>query len=124
MAVVTESAIGAESAVVHPASRAAAARLADPETSELAVRLEGNASGGLDKRATDSAAVVAAFTRRSYRPGGTAVLNLWHRYSHVQIQLLHVGPEYQLTIGDETIEGVPVGEPIRVAGDHGPVRIR
>jgi hypothetical protein len=123
MAVVTESAIGAESAVVHPASPTAISRVADPESSELAVALEANASGGLDKRSSDATAVVAAFTRRSYRPGGIAVLDLWHRYSHIGIQLLHVGPEDQLTIGNDTIEGVPVTDPIRVAGDHGSVRI-
>ena len=95
----------------------------DLELSEQAEALEANASGTLDKRVTDARAVVAAFAHRSYRPGETAVLNLWHRYPHVQIELLHVGPEDQLTIGNETIEGVPVADATRVAGDHGSVRI-
>ncbi len=95
----------------------------DPERSELAEALEANASGGLDKRVTDGRAVVAAFTRRTYRPGETSVLKLWRRYPYVRIELLHVGPEDQLTIGNETMEGVAVADPIRVAGDHGSVRI-
>ena len=52
------------------------------------------------------------------------MLDLWHRYPSIRIEVIHVGPEDQLTVGDDTIEGVPVGEPLRVAGDRGSVRIR
>ena len=86
--------------------------------------LEGDASGGAPPRSSDARAVVAVFARRSYRPGEIAVLNLWRRYRHVRIELLHVGPEEQLTVGNETIEGVPVRPPFLVRGDHRSVHIR
>src|SRR5437868_2153958 len=79
----------------------------------------GAATEGLNTRSTDGRAVVAAFTRRSYRPSETAVLKLWASYPDIKIELLHCGPEQQLTIGNETMEGVPVAGPFRVAGDHG-----
>jgi hypothetical protein len=124
MAVVPGAATGARSAVVGSESPAVGSPVVDPELSEQAEALEANASGNLDKRVTDGRAVVAAFTQRSYQPGETAVLNLWHRYPRVRIELLHVGPEDQLTIGNDTIEGVPVAGPIDVAGDRGSVRLR
>ena len=74
--------------------------------------------------ATDARSVVAAFDRRSYRPGEIAVLKLWARYPHVRIELLHVGPERQLTVGDDTLKGVRVRRPFVVRGDQGSVRIR
>jgi hypothetical protein len=77
----------------------------------------------LDARSTDGRAVAGVFTRRSYRPGQTAVLLLWHRYRRLRIQLLHVGPERQLTVGDVTIKGVQMGPSIRVAGFPRSVRI-
>jgi len=86
--------------------------------------LEGDASGGTPPRSSDARAVVAAFARRSYRPGEIAVLNLWRRYGHVRIELLHVGPEEQLTVGNETIEGVPIRPPFLVRGEHRSVHIR
>ena len=80
---------------------------------------------GCDSHSTDRRAVVAAFGRRSYRPGEIAVLNLWRRYRHVRIELLHVGPEEQLTVGDDTLQGRRAfGVPFRVRGDQGSVRIR
>jgi len=86
--------------------------------------MEANASAGLERRSSDGRAVVGVFRRRSYRPGETAVLDLWHRYPSVQIEVLHVGPEEQLTLGNETMEGVSVAGPFRVAGDRGSVHIR
>jgi hypothetical protein len=82
-----------------------------------------DASIATGARSTDDRSVVAAFTRRSYRPGETAVLDFWHDYRDVRIELLHVGPEQQLTIGNDTLEGVPVGPRIRVARARGAVRI-
>ncbi len=70
--------------------------------------LEANASRGLDRRSTDTRAVVAAFAHRSYQPGETAVLNFWARYPQVRVELLHVGPEQRLTVGNETMRGVLV----------------
>ena len=68
--------------------------------------MEGRDDEAPDNRSSDARAVVGVFTRRSYRPGATAVLNLWHRYSSFRIELLHVGPEDQVTVGNETMEGV------------------
>ena len=83
-----------------------------------------NASAGLDKRSTDAIAVAAVFERRSYKPGDVAVLRLWGRYPVVTVELLHVGPEQQLTIGNQTMEGIRVAGPIRVNGTRGTIRIR
>ena len=82
------------------------------------------ASDRTKPRSTDARAVVAAFDRRSYRPGEIAVLNLWGRYRHIGVELLHVGPEQELTVGDDTLKGVRVRRPFRVRGDQGSVRIR
>jgi hypothetical protein len=49
---------------------------------------------------------------------------LWHRYRHVLIEVLHVGPEGKLTFGDDTLHGVAVRRPFRVRGDQGFVRMR
>lgn len=81
----------------------------------LPTTLIANASAGLDIRSTDATSVAAAFARRSYAPGEVAALGLSGRYAHLRVQVLHVGPEQQLTIGDRTLEGVPVGDPIDVA---------
>jgi N,N-dimethylformamidase beta subunit-like protein len=75
---------------------------------------EATASSGLDTRQHDGRAVVAAFHRRSYRPGDVAVLGFARRYPRLRIQLLHVGPERRPTIGNQTMNGVPVGPPRHV----------
>jgi hypothetical protein len=89
----------------------------------LTPTLEANASAGLDRRSTDARAVVGVFRDRSYKPGETAVINLWYRYPSIRIEVLHVGPEQQLTIGNETMEGVRVAGPFTVAGNRGTIRI-
>ena len=83
-----------------------------------------NASAGLDTRSTDGRAVVAVFARRSYRPGEVAVLHLAHRYPVVLLEILHVGPEQKLTIGNETIEGVTVAGPFLLTGGRETIRVR
>ena len=45
------------------------------------------------------------------------------RYPAVLIELIHVGPERQLTIGNQTMEGVRVAGPFLVNGTHGSVRL-
>lgn len=90
----------------------------------LTSSLLANASAGLDTRSTDAHAVVAVFGRRSYRPGNMAVIRLQGRYPILRLELLHVAPERQLTIGNRTIEGVPVAGPIRVTGSPRSIRIR
>jgi len=82
-----------------------------------------NASAGLDTRSTDGRAVVAVFGKRSYRPGENALIDLWGHYRVLLVQILHVGPERQLTIGNETMQGIPVGQPIRVVGAPRSLRI-
>jgi len=89
----------------------------------LAVSPLANASAGLDIRSTDARAVAAIFRKRSYRPGDTAVIDLWGRYPVLRIDILHVGPESRVTVGNETMEGVPVGTPVRVTGAPRHVRL-
>jgi hypothetical protein len=74
-----------------------------------------DASGGLDLRASDERSVVAAFARRSYRPGETAVLRLWHRYPAARLEILHIGPGSHATLPAATMAGVSVRGPTRVA---------
>ena len=81
-----------------------------------------NASAGLDLHSTDAHAVVAVFRKRSYRPGDTAIIDLWGRYRPLRLEVLHVGPERQLTVGNETIRGVPVGKPMSVINTPRSVR--
>jgi hypothetical protein len=82
-----------------------------------------NASAGLDAHSTDARAVVAVFRKRSYRPGTTALIDLGRRYPRLRVEILQVGPEHRTTVGDETIEGVRVGKPMRLAGAPRSVRI-
>jgi len=79
---------------------------------------------GLDKRSTDGRAVAAVFARRSYRPGDRAILEFWHRYGVVTIDILHVGPENAVTVGNDTMGGAAVAGPFNVAGSHGSASIR
>lgn len=82
-----------------------------------------NASAGLDTRSTDARAVVGVFRKRSYRPGESAVIDLYGRYRVMRVEILHVGPEHQATVGNETMEGVPVGKPVRVVDAPRSVRV-
>jgi hypothetical protein len=86
--------------------------------------LEGEAPRAIQPHSTDARAVVAAFTHRSYRPGEIAVLNLWARYRHVKVEVLHVGPEEQFTINGNTLEGIAVRPLFHVRGDRGSFRMR
>jgi hypothetical protein len=85
---------------------------------------QGDASLGLGNGFSDSRAVVAAFERRSYRPGDVARLRLFGRYSPLHIELLHVGPESEPTIGNGTIEGVVVAQGVRLGTARDAVRLR
>src|SRR5215211_4686002 len=84
---------------------------------------EANASGGLDLQSDDAHAVVAAFARRSYPPGESALLKFWRGYPAVRVEILHAGPERALTIGAETINGIRVGRSVRIAPGRRTVRI-
>ena len=54
----------------------------------LVASAEGDNSRGLDARSTDARSVVGAFTRRSYRAGDLAVLNLWENDPAVPIEIM------------------------------------
>ena len=85
---------------------------------------QGDASRASSNGFSDSRAVVAAFARRSYRPGDVARLRLFGRYSPLSIELLHVGPESEPTIGNGTIEGVVVSQAVRLSSPRHAVRLR
>ena len=72
-------------------------------------------------------AIEAAFPQESDAwPGSTATLRLWMRPAGTTVRIYRVGPEPQLTVGDKTMEGVPMTAPlghrqharIRVASDR------
>ena len=60
-------------------------------------------------------AIEAAFPPESYRPGQVATLRIWTSVRSATLQVFHVGPEPQLTIGDKRMEGVPAGGQRRFA---------
>jgi len=60
-------------------------------------------------------ALEAAFPLESYRPGATAILRVWTATRDARVRVFHVGPERQLTVGNNEMEGVPVNEPRRFA---------
>jgi hypothetical protein len=68
-------------------------------------------------------AIEAAFPRESYRPGSTATLRLWTRVRGTTVRIHRVGPEPQLTVGNKTMEGVPMTAPVRVTGGTLEIRI-
>ena len=84
---------------------------------------EGNASVGLAQRTQDARAVVGAFARSSYRAGAVATLRLAARHRTLRIDILRCGPEYGLTIGNETMRGVRVAS-VRGAGRHVRIALR
>jgi hypothetical protein len=92
---------------------AVGSEVAPPRHCEGAV--SGDASGGLDFRASDARSVVAAFSRRSYRPGEHAVLELWRRYPTFRLEILHVGPGPRPALPAATIDGVTVLGPTTIA---------
>ena len=83
----------------------------------------GNATAGLNAHSTDGRAVVAAFSRRSYRPGEHAVLRFWRRYAAVRVVILHVGGKRSAKLRADTITGVPVGRSMRVPAACRSVRV-
>jgi hypothetical protein len=68
-------------------------------------------------------AIEAAFPRESYRPGSTATLRLWTRVRGTTVRIHRVGPEPQLTVGNKTMEGVPMTAPLRVTGSTLRIRV-
>jgi len=56
-------------------------------------------------------AIEAAFPLESYRPGQVAGLRIWTSVRSATLQVFHVGPEPQLTVGDKRMEGMPIVTP-------------
>src|SRR6476659_3315073 len=67
----------------------------------------------LAKKATQS--IEAAFRRESYAPGSTASLVVYESAGQLTLQVFRVGPERTSTIGNITMNGVPVS-PKRAVG--------
>lgn len=92
---------------------AAAQHAEHEETEEYEYEEEGYAAAKARQQEPD--ALEAAFPLESYRPGATAVLRVWTPTRGATIRIFHVGPERQLTIGNNEMEGVPVNKPRRFA---------
>ena len=75
---------------------------------------EGAATAGLNARRNDPLAIEAYFGRESYRPGTTAQLRFASTLGDVRLQVFHVGPEWQKTIGNNQMQGIPVTRPVRI----------
>ena len=57
-----------------------------------------------------------AFPQESYRPGTVARLRFWTAVADVTVRVFHAGPERGVTVGNETMKGIPVGA-ARQVGD-------
>ena len=70
--------------------------------------------------------VEATFLRDSYRPGASATLVLWRREGTFTLRIFQAGPEQGKTVGNITMNGVPVSAPVEVArhAAHTPIRVR
>ena len=101
---------------------AAAAALVVP----LAVAGAGTAAAPII--AEEPGTVVAAFERRSYRPGNEAVLVVRTRLRRLTVQLLRAGRERTRPRRDDVLHGVPVTRPLlrfpRRAGRWAAIRFR
>jgi hypothetical protein len=81
---------------------------------QIASDEEGYVSGSARQQEPD--ALEAAFPLESYRPGTTATLRLWTRLVGTTVRVYRVGPERQLTVGNKTMEGVPMTRAQSVQG--------
>ena len=73
----------------------------------------------------DAPAVQATFLHQSYSPGAKAKLVLWQAEAHVTIQVFHAGPEHARTVGNITMQGVPMSRPVRLGARdaHTPITV-
>jgi hypothetical protein len=94
------------------AGTATSARGLDTDLDEPWELGEGSATAGLKARQNDPLAIEAYFGRESYRPGTTATLHFATSLSGVRLQVFHVGPESQRTLGDSMMQGVPATSPV------------
>jgi hypothetical protein len=74
----------------------------------------------------DAPAVQATFLQQSYRPGSVAKLVLWRSERTVTVQIFHTGPEHTRTVGNITMQGLPMGRAVRLAtrAAHAPIPVR
>jgi hypothetical protein len=84
---------------------------------------EGEGYAPAKARHQDPNAIEAAFPLESYRPGATATLRVWTATRAATVRVFRVGPERQLTIGNDEMEGVPVDAPRRLAALRNGTRI-
>jgi len=68
--------------------------------------------------------VEAAFGRESYAAESSATLAFFNVARGVSITLFHAGPETTPTVGNDEMEGIPVGEPRRVGSVRPGVVVR
>jgi hypothetical protein len=76
-----------------------------------------------DAQRQEPDAIEAAFPFESYRPGAVATLRLWTQVRGASVRIHRVGPERQLTVGNNAMEGVPVTSRRNVSGTTVDVRI-
>lgn len=97
-------------------------------TSASRPRTSVEADHGLEGRAPTvielTPAVEATFPRESYAPGSTATLEVWNKARGLSLQVFQVGPEHTRTVGNITMNGVPVTKPIAVGTSSGRKTIR
>jgi len=73
----------------------------------------------------DAPSVPATFLQQSYRPGSVAKLVLWHSERSVTVQIFHAGPEHTRTVGNITMQGLPMGPAARFGARaaHSPISV-
>jgi hypothetical protein len=52
--------------------------------------------------------------RESYAPGTTARLVVFGSARGVELRIFHTGPEHTHTVGNDELQGLPVGQPTRL----------
>jgi len=110
--------------VLVVAAAAPAARDGDICPSLLAqYEYEDEGYAAVQARRQEPDALEAAFPAESYRPGTTATLRIWTRVAGTTVRIFRVGPERQLTVGNKTMEGVPMSAARRVEGSAARVEI-
>jgi N,N-dimethylformamidase beta subunit-like, C-terminal len=117
----TSKGSGDKRALLVPALAAVLAALALPTTtatnpSPRPQTVEVEEDEGLAPRPKweNTPGVAATFRRESYAPGSTAKLVLWRREAALELQLFRVGPEHTRTVGNVTMNGVPMGPAVKL----------
>src|SRR5688500_4072878 len=104
--------LGLLGAAPPPRDDIAAARpLATHEEQEESEEHEAEGYAPAEARQQEPDALEAACPFESYRPGTIASLRIWTPTRRATIRVFRVGPERQPTIGNSTLEGVPMSGP-------------